>query len=247
MKLSTVVLALMVIAGSAIAQQERDVLLKEEFNSTSRWEQLTFPKIEKHTQYSIEQQDGNGILVARTDASASGLVYNKEFDAAKYPRLRWRWKVSNVYAKGDATSKKGDDYPIRIYITFKYDPDKAGFGLRTKYGLAKRFFGKYPPHSSLNYIWANRPHKKNVLVSPYTGRSIMIALRSGAGDAGKWVTEDVDIVEGYKKAFGKLPPATPASLAIMGDSDNTGEKATAYIDYIEIYRSVSKDKKGTSR
>ena len=73
MKLSTVVLALMVIAGSAIAQQERDVLLKEEFNSTSRWEQLTFPKIEKHTQYSIEQQDGNGILVARTDASASGL------------------------------------------------------------------------------------------------------------------------------------------------------------------------------
>jgi hypothetical protein len=33
------------------------------------------------------------------------------------------------------------------------------------------------------------------------------------------------------------PPAT-ASIAIMSDSDNTGEQAVSYIDYIKVYRDV---------
>jgi hypothetical protein len=37
------------------------------------------------------------------------------------------------------------------------------------------------------------------------------------------------------KAFGEDPPSV-ANLAIMNDSDNTGESAVSYIDYIEIYR-----------
>ena len=50
---------------------------------------------------------------------------------------------------------------------------------------------------------------------------------------GKWIMEEVNILEDYKKAFGKNPPKK-ASLAIMSDSDNTGESATAWIDFIEL-------------
>jgi hypothetical protein len=45
----------------------------------------------------------------------------------------------------------------------------------------------------------------------------------------------VDVFEVYREAFGVLPPRT-ASIAIMNDSDNTGERSVSYVDYIEVYK-----------
>jgi hypothetical protein len=61
----------------------------------------------------------------------------------------------------------------------------------------------------------------------------MVLLQKGKNNMGKWIMEEVNILEDYKKAFGKNPPKK-ASLAIMSDSDNTGESATAWIDFIEL-------------
>jgi len=49
------------------------------------------------------------------------------------------------------------------------------------------------------------------------------------------VEEEADVVADYRRAFGKDPPRT-ASLAVMNDSDNTGEKAVSFIDWVEIVR-----------
>ena len=43
-----------------------------------------------------------------------------------------------------------------------------------------------------------------------------------------------NIVQDYQAAFGEDPPPIVA-IAIMSDSDNTGESAKAYIDYIKVY------------
>jgi hypothetical protein len=66
---------------------------------------------------------------------------------------------------------------------------------------------------------------------------MMVLLEKGADRAGQWVEERVNILEDYRKAFGTMPPAM-ASLAIMSDSDNTGEKATGWVEYIEVYGEV---------
>jgi len=233
------VLATILMSSLALARGE-DVLFREEFNDMKDWQPLEFPKISKHSTYEITKEGTNSILTAKSNASASGILYSKTFDVKKYPGIRWRWKAENVYKKGNAASRKGDDYPIRVYVTFKYNPGKAGVSLRMQYGLARKLYGEYPPHSSLNYIWANRRHDNNIIVSPYTSRSIMMALRSGTQDTGKWVSEDVNVIEDYRKAFGGDPPVK-ASLAIMSDSDDTGEKAVAHIDFIEVYQKVSEN------
>ncbi len=49
------------------------------------------------------------------------------------------------------------------------------------------------------------------------------------------IEQEVDIVEDYHKEFGDYPPSI-ATLAIMNDSDNTGESAISFLDYIEVYR-----------
>ena len=118
---------------------------------------------------------------------------------------------------------------------FEYDPERVGFLDRITYATAKLLYGQYPPYSSLNYIWANREHKEGVIRSAYTERSRMIPLQRGPENLGTWQIEDVMILEDYRKAFGTDPPSI-ARIAIMNDSDDTGEQSVSYIDYIEIYR-----------
>lgn len=207
--------------------------MHEDFYNLQNWKPLFFPKIKRHTEYTIEKDGELSCLRAESNASASGLILKKEFNVFEYPKLKWRWKISNIYLKGNAEEKSGDDYPLRIYVIFKYDPDKASLGQRIRYGLAKTIYGQYPPQSSLTYIWESRAHNKRIITSPYAEEAKMVILEAGAYNAGKWLHEEVNIVEDYRKAFGHMPPAI-ASLAIMNDSDNTGEKSVSYVDFIEV-------------
>ena len=134
--------------------------IREEFDSLALWKPLTFRNIDRHSRYSAVTEDGQTCLKAATAASASGIIYKKRFNVYRYPLMKWRWKISGVYTKGNATVKSGDDYPIRVYVVFKYDPGRASLPVRAKYGAVRLLYGEYPPHSSLSYIWANKKHKK---------------------------------------------------------------------------------------
>jgi hypothetical protein len=62
----------------------------------------------------------------------------------------------------------------------------------------------------------------------------MIILR-GPGDVGAWHEEEVNILEDYRRVYGEDPPPR-AGLAIMNDSDGTGDGCVSYIDFIEVGR-----------
>ncbi len=229
------VVLLSVLCIAVASAETRSVLFREDFNDLENWRPLFFPRIKQHSTYSIDREGSDHILKAVSNSSASGIIYKKEFNVYDYPKVRWRWKVSNVYSKGNELSKAGDDYPIRIYIIFKYDPDAAAFGQKIKYGLAKKIYGEYPPHSSLNYIWANKKHTERIITNAYVDEAKMVLLESGGEKVGRWVEEEIDILDDYQKAFGTKPPAI-VSIAIMNDSDNTGERSESFVDYIEIFR-----------
>ena len=205
------------------------VLLKEDFNNLDNWEPLTFEKIEEHSSYETR----DSVLVARSNNSASGIKLKKTYDIYKYPVLKFKWKTNNVYKKGDARTKAGDDYPIRIYVMFEYNPDNASFFEAIKYDFAKTIYGEYPPHSTINYIWSNKEQNEKYITSAYTDRAKMAILNSGEGKLNLWQEHTVNVLENYKKAFGEEPPAN-VTLAIMSDSDNTGESSESYVDYIEV-------------
>ncbi len=235
--LSRKITLIVIILASCLSSYalEQGVLFREKFNALDNWEPLYFKKIKEHTKYSIVKEGKQRYLKAESNASASGMIYKQEFNIYHNPNVKWKWKVGNVYVKGDAATKEGDDYAMRVYVMFKYDPDRASFGKKFKYGLAKKMYGKYPPHSTLNYIWANREHEEIILTNRYAKEAKMIIVQSGVQHIGKWLEHEVNVLEDYRKAFGKDPPET-ASLAIMNDSDNTEESSVSYIDYIEVYK-----------
>lgn len=232
----TFVLLMVAIAlVPAPAAAQGAVLLREEFSDLANWRPVTFPKIREHTRYSIETLARESVLRAESQASASAIVYRTTFNVSDYPRLRWKWRVDNVYAKGNARTREGDDYPLRIYVLFEYDPEKATAFDRAKYGLARTIYGEYPPHSAINYIWASREDESGILTNPYASNAKMIVLQQGRQNLGRWIVEERNVVEDYRRAFGSDPPAR-ATLGIMNDSDNTKEASVAYVGFIEIYR-----------
>jgi len=208
---------------------------REEFSTLDQWRPVYFRGIERHTRYTIETFVEHTHLKAESHQSASGLVWNETYSVFEYPRLRWRWKIDNVYEGGDTGTKAGDDYPLRIYVLFQYDPSRIGFLDRAKYELARIFFGEYPPDSTLNYVWANRSHEAGILTNPYSDRARMIPLRQGDGEVGRWLIEEVDVLSDYRRAFGADPPEI-ATVGIMSDSDDTGERVLAWLDFIEVFR-----------
>jgi hypothetical protein len=231
----SLIILLPVLLVTAIHGEVRDVFLREDFNSLENWAPYTFPKIKEHSTYSILREGDHSYLKAESSASASGIVYRNKFDVYRYPAAKWRWWVSNIYQKGNARTKSGDDYPLRIYIAFEYRPEEAGFYQKARYEAARLIYGQYPPHSAINYIWASREDEAGILTNPYAEEVKMIVLEKGNRYVRQWRDEEVNILEDYRKAFGADPPRM-ATIVIMNDSDNTGEKSTSYLDYVEIFR-----------
>jgi hypothetical protein len=232
--LATTVLVLS-SAAEILPAQEKGVLFREDFRTLDDWKPVYFPKIKNHSVYTVGNDNGRRYLKTESQASASAIMYKDSFSVSEYPRARWRWKVDNVYVKGDARTKEGDDYPIRVYVMFEYEPERAATFEKMKYGLAKQLYGEYPPHSSLSYVWANKDYQERTTKSPYTDRAMVVFLEKGRDKAGVWQEENVNILEDYRKAFGAGPPAR-ARIAIMNDSDNTGESSVSYVEYLEVYK-----------
>ncbi len=184
----------------------------EDFNSGPKpsWK---IKKFQGATQYSITDLDGEKVMMAFSNKAASAIVFKREYSLHDFPVLSWRWKVRNVISKGDYQSQGGDDYAARVYVIFPH-----------------RFF---PWTRSINYVWANRMPKGSHSPSPYTARSVMVAMQTGPENTGSWITERRNVREDYRRIFGEEPPAV-GGIAIMTDTDDTGGSALAWYDDIRI-------------
>lgn len=225
--------AFILASPQLLAQEPLLPLFSKMTTISDGWEPLEFPKIEQHSQYQLIRENGVSVVKARTAGGASGLIARLDVVPEESPVLSWRWKVSNVFEKGNAREKSGDDYPARIYVAFEFQPEKAGFFERAKRKTVEVLFGEKLPGNALNYIWANTLPEGEFVTNPYADETVMIAVNSGNTKAGQWVNIERDIVSDYRQAFGENPPAI-RGIAIMSDSDNTGEQANAWYGDITL-------------
>lgn len=218
---------------SICTAQEKDCIVKEEFNNLNNWKEVSIKKSLNKTTYTIEKTDNDFYLKLHAKNAASGIVYRKTFNVNKYSKIRWRLKIDNTIKNATYNKKEGDDYPIRIYILFQYNPSKSSILEKSYYEFAKKIYGEYPPQNALNYVWANEPNSPEFYESPYTKKVIIIPVEKGEQNLKHWVIGERDIVKDYKKFFGNAPNSD-ATIGIMADSDNTKSEVTSYINLIEI-------------
>ncbi|RJP24358.1 MAG: DUF3047 domain-containing protein [Deltaproteobacteria bacterium] len=174
------------------------------------WEKKVF---RGETAYEPVVEGSRPVVKAESRATASALVYRVSLDPMAHPRLSWSWKIARTIRAGDERTKAGDDYAARVYVVF---PSALFWKTR-----------------AVNYIWANRLPREAFLPNAYTGNAVMVAVESGDGNAGKWIDEERNLVDDYRRAFGEDPPRIGA-VAIMTDTDNTGESAVAWYGAIRF-------------
>jgi hypothetical protein len=191
------------------------------------WQPFIFKNIDAHTSYSLVKDGDTPVIQAVSKASCSGLIRKNRINPEKYPIIQWRWKASNIYRKGDIAKKEGDDSPARIWITFEYDTGKAGLIERAKLKLTQLLYDGCPPCGALVYIWASKAPVGTITPNPRTDRVKMIVVESGKESLNTWITEERNLFDDYVAAFGVKPPMI-SGIAIMTDSDNTKESATAF-------------------
>ena len=201
----------------------------------AHWEPFYFKNINRHTDYRLVEEDGQVVVKAVSDGSASGLKRKITIDPKEYPIVQWRWKAASILKKANIYQKEGDDYPARIYITFKDDSGSLGFFEKTKYKIARMLYGEYLPFTAINYVWASKAPVGLVRANSYTERVMMMVIESGATNLNRWINEERDIYADYRNTFRKEPPMI-SGVAIMTDTDNTGESATAYYGDIQFHK-----------
>ncbi len=199
----------------------------------SAWQPLTFSSVKHHTEYHFLEKEGQLTIQAKSKRSASGMIHPLDLDPKKYQNISWCWSINRIISKGDVTKKEGDDYAARIYVTFKFDPQRSSFLEKAKFKAYKLLYGKYPPKAALNYIWANKLRKGKAVKNAYTERALMIAVQSGDERVGEWVCEERNLYDDYRKHFGEEPPNI-SGIAVMTDTDNTGETVTSAYSRLKL-------------
>jgi hypothetical protein len=179
--------------------------------NTENWQKKIFSGI---TDYQITQLDHIQVLKAESHSSASGLFKEQRINLLETPFLNWRWRIDHHLKKHNEQSKAGDDYSARIYVVVS-----GGWAFwKTK---------------AINYVWTSHSKKGKSWPNAFAGKSaMMLAIRSSSDKTQTWYEEKRNILQDLKDQFGTDIVFIDA-VAIMTDTDNTNDSATAY--YGDIY------------
>ncbi|MGB5299734.1 MAG: DUF3047 domain-containing protein [Thiogranum sp.] len=203
MNIYTALILLLLTATLSSASITRiDVLKLPDINA---WEKQVFSGV---TSYELHEIDGRQVLKAISKQSASGLVREIEVDLTKTPYMNWSWKVDSILSDVEETKKSGDDYAARVYVVIS-----DGF-----------FFWQT---RALSYVWASKQAKGSSWPNAFTGKATMVAVESGEDSVGEWVEEKRNVLDDINNLLG-IDATRIDAVAIMTDTDNSRQSATAY-------------------
>jgi hypothetical protein len=180
----------------------------------------------QRTEYRLVDGAAGTVLEAVAEKSATGLYRRIRVDPHRQPLLEWSWRVDHLMAGADMRIGAREDSVARMVISFHGDPQKLDFEDRARLRLAKIFAGEPLPYAMLIYVWSNEIPVETALPSPQIDRIRIIVVENGAARLGQWLHYRRNIVEDYRRAFGR-DPGDIVAVGVLTDSDNTQQSARA--------------------
>jgi DUF3047 family protein len=133
---------------------------------------------------AVVLDDGRAVLQLATAGEALRIGRAVKVDVTTTPWLVWEWKALVLPDRGDVRDGKRNDQAGRVMLAFE--------GMK-----------------GLLYVWDTtapvgteaRPGELELF------QRVLIVVRSGAGELGRWSTERRNVHEDYRRVFGEEPRA----------------------------------------
>lgn len=170
--------------------------------------------------YYLAKDGDESYLKAKSMDSDCFIAKEITIDLVEYPYLNWKWKVDVLPKGGNESIKSKCDVPASLAVVLN----------------KSRIMPK-----SIKYSWSSTLPEGTITKSPFAiwpSRCDVVVLRQGESDQSAWVHEKVNVLEDYKRLYGKkkLHSKKIYLIVLLTDSDNTGQAAEA--GYDEIYFST---------
>jgi len=169
------------------------------------------------TKFSIGSEPtasaGNIMVVEASKATGIMLSAPSKVDLTKTPVMRWRWRVVKplVFKPGE---NEPDDQAAAVYF---------GDGTLLKQRcIAYRWEVNTPLDTG-----GQRKYAAGMMTVSHK------AVRNRTTPAGEWVIEERNVVEDYRKAYGKMPDSY-FIISVGANSQYSGSDTRAEIDFIEF-------------
>jgi len=150
------------------------------------------------------------------------LTESSGIDIEKTPILRWKWRVGNLPPRGDGREAATDDQAIGIYV--------GSGGMLNNKSISYRWDTDTPKGAEGNVTYAGGIAK----IKWYT-------LRNKYDPQDRWIIEERNVAEDFKKAWGYVPK--DVYVSISSNSQYTAAEASADLDWIEFASGPDKSKK----
>jgi len=132
------------------------------------------------------------------------------------PILEWEWKAIVLPKNGNSCKKATDDQAGQIFVLWPRFPE----------AVRSRIIG---------YVWDTTQPVGTICKSEKTGMVTYLVVHSGSADLNRWVAEQRNVVEDFRKIYGEAPD-DPAVLSIAVDSNDTNSSAEAMYGAIRFKR-----------
>lgn len=179
--------------------------------------------------------DDGGVRLTADRSSA--LLYRPLPEGMEdYRSLAWTWRVDRPIPSTDLTVKGADDRPLALHIWFPDPHENAGLLERIGGFLVEEVLDVPLTGMVLTYVWGGTHPPGESLINPHTGtKGMMIVLRDGSTESGRWYQEKIDFAADFERVFGQPAPA-PSFIALSADSDDTNSHSDGQIRDLRLLR-----------
>ena len=159
--------------------------------------------------FTVAENEGHRGLQMRSHGDHSTIARRLRINLKTTPLLEWSWKVVQFPAGADVRRRETSDLTGHLFVVWPRQPAV----------LRSRLIG---------YVWDEKIAADSIETSRKTGTVTFVVVRSGPGEAGKWLTERRNVAEDFRRIYGEEPEDAGA-VALSIDTNDTRSPAEAFI------------------
>lgn len=155
--------------------------------------------------------DGKPALAVEADAAGSLKDTRVNIDLTRHPLIDFLWAARSSLHDQDERTRAGNDFAARILILLRDSDGRRG---------------------AINYVWSSTHPVGTWMGSPYSDTRLLV-VQSGIAQSGHFSLIARNLLTDAQQGLGfKEPQVT--NIAIMSDTDQTGEKTQAWYGRIRF-------------